>query len=156
MTVRRKSGEPGIFDWGALAVVLAIAATEVTFGMEALRSQKGLKYGSSAALYFIFGALALVDFAGDVRVLVRRGISGTPRIARHLWRMCFAWFVASGSIFLARPHLFPVFMRKTGMLYLLSFLPLILMVFWLVRVRFANADKRKSMPRRSEVYSLPA
>jgi hypothetical protein len=30
-------------------------------------------------------------------------------------------------------------MRKTGMLLLLSFLPLILMIFWLIRVRFANA-----------------
>src|SRR5260370_39627854 len=77
MTVRRKSGEPGIFDWGALAVVLAIAATEVTFGMEALRSQKGLKYGYPAALYFIFVALALLAFAGDFRVLVLRGFSCT-------------------------------------------------------------------------------
>src|SRR5215469_5026124 len=131
MTVRRKAGELNIFDWGALAVVLAIAGIEVTFGVEALRSLRGVKYGYPATLYFIFGTLALLAFAGDVRVLVRGGISGTPRIARHLWRMCFAWFVASGSIFLARPHLFPVFMRKTGMLALLSFLPLILMIFWL-------------------------
>lgn len=137
MTVRQKDG-PGLFDWGALAVVVTIAASEVTFGVEALGSPRGLKYGYPAAMYFIFGSLALLSFAGDVRMLVRGGISGTPRIARHLWRMCFAWFVASGSIFLARPHLFPVFMRKTGMLYLLSFLPLILMIFWLIRVRFKN------------------
>jgi hypothetical protein len=143
MTVRRKVGGPSIVDWGALAVVLAIAATEIAFGVEALRSQTGLEYGYPAALYFIFGTLALLSFAGDVRMLAHGGISGTPRIARHLWRMCFAWFVASGSIFLARPHLFPVFVRKTGMLYLLSFLPLILMVFWLIRVRFANAYKKK-------------
>jgi hypothetical protein len=32
-------------------------------------------------------------------------------------------------------------MRKTGMLFLLSFLPLILMIFWLVRVRFTKAYK---------------
>jgi hypothetical protein len=34
-------------------------------------------------------------------------------------------------------------MRKTGMLLLLSFLPLILMIFWLIRVRFANAYKKR-------------
>ena len=149
MTVRRKVGGPSIVDWGALAVVLAIAATEIAFGVEALRSRTGLEYGYPAALYFIFGTLALLSFAGDVRMLAHGGISGTPRIARHLWRMCFAWFVASGSIFLARPHLFPVFMRKTGMLYLLSYLPLILMLFWLIRVRFKNAYNKKpagSMP----------
>jgi hypothetical protein len=52
--------------------------------------------------------------------------------------MCFALFIASSSIFLARPHLFPPLMRKTGMLYLLSFLPLILMIYWLVRVLFTK------------------
>jgi uncharacterized membrane protein len=144
-TVTHKAGESGIFDWGALAVVLAIAATEVTFGVEAMQGPKGLKYGYPAPLYFIFGSLALLSFAGDVRMMVRGGISGTPRIARHLWRMCFAWFVASGSIFLARPHLFPVFMRKTGMLVLLSVFPLIMMIFWLIRVRFKNAYQTKPL-----------
>src|SRR5215467_5592239 len=61
MTVRRKSGEPGFFDWSALAVVVAIAAIEVTFGVEALRSPRGLKYGYPAALYFVFGTLALLS-----------------------------------------------------------------------------------------------
>ena len=144
-TVRRPAGESGIFDWGALALVLVIAATEITFGVGAIASPKGLKYGYPAVSYFIFGTLALLSAAGDVRMLVRRGISGTARIARHLWRMCFAWFVASGSIFLARPHLFPAFMRQTGMLYLLSFLPLILMIFWLIRVRITKAYRKKPL-----------
>jgi len=60
------------------------------------------------------------------------------RIARHLWRMCFAWFIASASIFLARPHLFPTVLRKTGALYFLSILPLIFMIFWLIRVFFKS------------------
>ena len=76
-------------------------------------------------------------------MLVRRGVSGTQRLARHLWRMCFALFVAAASIFLARQRLFPALMRKTGMLLLLSFLPLILMIFWLIRVRFANAYEKR-------------
>jgi hypothetical protein len=76
-------------------------------------------------------------------MLVRRGVSSTQRLARHLWRMCFALFVAAASIFLARQQLFPALMRKTGMLLLLSFLPLILMIFWLIRVRFANAYEKR-------------
>ena len=84
----------------------------------------------------------VVALAGDIRMLVRGGIDGTQRLARHLWRMCFALFVASGSIFLARQHLFPAVMRTTGALYLLTFLPLLLMIFWLIRVRLATAYKR--------------
>jgi len=53
--------------------------------------------------------------------------------------MCFAFFVASSSLFLARQQYFPELMRRTGTLYLLSFLPLLLLVFWLIRVRFAKA-----------------
>jgi hypothetical protein len=90
------------------------------------------------------GSVAVVATVGDVRMLLRRGISGTRRIARHLWRMCFALFIASSSLFLARQQLFPELMRKTGTLVLLSILPLILMIFWLIRIRFANAWKKRA------------
>jgi len=131
---RRRDGETESFDWGALLVVLAVGAVAVTFGLEAAHSQTGLKYGYPAGPYSFLGSVAIIAAAGDIRMLVRGGVSGAQRIARHLWRMCFGWFIASASIFLARPHLFPALLRKTGVLYLLTVLPLILMVFWLIRV----------------------
>jgi len=87
------------------------------------------------------GLVALLAATGDVRMIVLRGIAGTQRIARHLWRMCFALFIASASIFLARQHLFPAFMRRTGMLMLLSFLPLGLLIYWMIRVRVGKARR---------------
>ncbi len=144
MTARRRDGEPGIFDWGALLVVLAVAVCQLTFGLEAALSPTGLKYDFPPWPYFFMGSVAVLAVTGDVRMLIRRGISGTPRIARHLWRMCFALFIAASSIFLARQHVFPAPLRKTGVLVLLSFLPLLLMIFWLVRVRFKNAYRQKS------------
>jgi hypothetical protein len=142
ITARRKQEETGIFDWGALLVVFAIAAVAVTFGVEAAMSPTGLKYDYPPWPYFMFGLVALLATVGDIRMLVRGGISGTQRLARHLWRMCFALFIAAASIFLARQQLFPAIFRKTGVLILLSFLPLLLMIFWLVRVRFAKAYKK--------------
>ena len=117
-----------------LLVVLVVVAVAVTFGLEAARSQTGLKYGHPAGPYAFLGSVAVIAAVGDVRMLIRGGVSGAQRIARHLWRMCFGWFIASASIFLARPHLFPVFFRKTGLPYFLTFLPLLLMIFWLIRV----------------------
>jgi hypothetical protein len=143
MTARRRDGEPGLFDWGALLIVLAVGACQLTFGLEAALSQTGLRFGYPPWPYFFMGSVAVLAIVGDIRMLVRRGISGTPRIARHLWRMCFALFIAASSIFLARQHLFPAILRRTGALVFLSFLPLLLMVFWLVRVRFANGYKNK-------------
>jgi hypothetical protein len=57
--------------------------------------------------------------------------------------MCFALFIASSSIFLARQHLFPALVRKTGVLFFLSFLPLMLMIFWLIRVSLSNRRARR-------------
>jgi hypothetical protein len=94
-----------------------------------------MKNGYTAGPFVFLGSVALIAMIGDIRMLVRGGICGVQRIARHLWRMCFALFIASASIFLARQKLFPHFMRISGSLYLLSFLPLLLMIFWLFRVR---------------------
>ncbi len=58
------------------------------YGLEVANSQTGSKDGYPAGAYFIFGSVALLFAAGDVRMLVRGGISGAQRIARHLWRMC--------------------------------------------------------------------
>jgi hypothetical protein len=144
MTARRREGKPGILDWGALLVVLAVTVSQLTFGLEAVLSQTGLKFGYPAWPYFFMGSVALFATVGDVRMLVRGGVSGTQRLARHLWRMCFALFIAAASIFLAREEIFPALLRKAGVLSFLSFLPLMLMIFWLIRVRFAKAYKSRA------------
>jgi hypothetical protein len=130
-------------------VVVGVGAVQVTLGIEAATSSTGLRYGYPAWPYFFMGSVALLAAMGDVRMLVRRGVSGSSRIGRHLWRMCFALFIAASSIFLARQQLFPAFMRKTGALFILSFLPLALMVFWLVRVRVARAYKKSVAAHRA-------
>jgi hypothetical protein len=156
ITARRRNGEPGIFDWGAFMFVLGLAVVEVTLGSEAAMSPTGMKYDYPPGPYFFLGSVAVLAATGDVRMLVRRGISGSHRIARHLWRMCFALFIAAGSIFLARQQLFPELLRRTGVLLFLSFLPLILMIFWMARIRFANAYKRISAASSGYAHSARA
>jgi uncharacterized membrane protein len=142
LTAKRREGKPGIFDWGALLMASALATVALTWAVEAATSPTGLKLGYPWAPYLMLGSVTLLATIGDVRMLVRGGIAGTQRIARHLWRMCFAWFIASSSIFLARQQLFPAIMRKTGALFLLSFLPLMLMIFWLIRIRFKSVSRK--------------
>ena len=156
LTARRPAGTPGIVDWGALVVVLSVAAVEVTWGVDAAMSPTRLKYAYPPGPYFFMGSLAGLAATGDVRMIVRRGIAGTGRMARHLWRMCFALFIASVSIFSARQRLFPVFMRKTGMLMLLSFLPLVLMIYWMIRVRVARARRKNEWTAAGSQPSLVA
>lgn len=143
ITAKRRDPETSIFDWSALLLVIALAAIEVTWGLQAAMSPSGMKYDYPPGPYFFLGSVAMLATVGDVRMLVRGRISGSHRLARHLWRMCFALFIASSSLFLARQQLFPAIMRKTGSLVLLSFAPLLVMIFWLIRVRLANAYKVK-------------
>jgi hypothetical protein len=81
--------------------------------------------------------------------------------------MCFGLFIAAGSFFMGpsnRPlrllsavgigqHL-PSALFSTGLYLTLSTLPLVLLIFWLMRVRFTNAFKGKSLPPGDDVYSV--
>jgi hypothetical protein len=48
---------------------------------------------------FFIGSVTLLAGTGDVRMLVRGGVLGAKRIARHVWCMCFELFIAAGSFF---------------------------------------------------------
>jgi Predicted membrane protein (DUF2306) len=153
MTARRRDGETCIFDLGAFIVPLGAGAGFAIYGLEAAKSQTGLKDGYPALLYFIFGFVALLSAAGDVRMLVRGGVFGAHRIARHLWRMCLPLLIAANSLFLGQAKLFPESFRKTNLLFTPGIVTLGFMVFWLFRVLCTNAYEKKSAPRRSDVYS---
>jgi hypothetical protein len=140
---RQRTWGTGIFDWVGMVLALGFTAVEATLALQAATSPSGMKYGYSPGPYIMLGTVALFASVGDVRLLLRGGISGTPRIARHLWRMCFGLFIAAASIFLARQRLFPEFLQKIGMLYFLSVLPLLLLIFWMIRVRFTNAYQER-------------
>jgi hypothetical protein len=63
------------------------------------------------------------------------------RIARHLWRMCFAFFFAAGSFFLGQQKVMPPWMHGAWYLYVLALFPLAAMAFWLIRVRIGRRFK---------------
>jgi uncharacterized membrane protein len=140
-TARHGDGHSGVFDWAALMAPLAVAGGLVRFGLEAAHSQDGVKDGYPAAAYFIFGFVAMLFAAGDVRMLARGGAFGADRIARHLRRMCFALFIAAGSFFLGQQQVFPETVCKTNVLFIPSFLPLVLMIFWVFHVLYTNKGR---------------
>jgi hypothetical protein len=94
---------------------------------------------------FFFGAVLLLATAGDIRMLARGGISGRPRITRHLWRMCYGLFIATGSFFLGQQQVFPAFLRDSIFLTLPALLPLPLLIYWLLRVRFGKSTANESL-----------
>src|SRR5579863_2636252 len=158
LTARRRDGETSWFDWIVLLIPLALGTLTWLHGIKIVRSGESSENGVPVGMTFFMGTIMLLAATGDIRMVLRGGVFGTQRIARHLWRMCFGLFIASGSFFLGpsnRPlrllttvgigqHLSPALFSTT--LYLiLTILPLVLLVFWLIRVRFANAYKVKQV-----------
>jgi uncharacterized membrane protein len=155
MTVRRSEAGVGRFERIAMLVALGCAATEFVFGALASTSPIGRFLGYPSAIFYVFGSIAALAAIGDLRMLRRGGVFGAKRIARHLWRMCFALFLATGSFFLGQQKVMPAVVRGSPILVVLGLAPLVLMIFWLVRVRLRAAD-RKSEVRPQEMRALHA
>ncbi|HXL98973.1 MAG TPA: DUF2306 domain-containing protein [Rhizomicrobium sp.] len=135
-TVRRKAGTIGVFEIAAILVPLGIVAALAMF---IVQGPKALPNGVPMAALYIVSSIALIAAAGDLNVILRRGIAGTARIARHLWRMCVALIFATGSGFTnGLPRLLPSPMHVTPVFFLPMLVPLVLMVFWLIRVRLTS------------------
>ncbi len=142
MTVRRKEGQIGAFDYAALFVIAGAAAVLLTWGMQATVDAKSKAFDYAAPLYFVFGAFAVMATAMDVSMIRRGGLRGTQRIARHLWRMCFALFFAAASFFLGQQKVMPVFMHGSPFLFIPALAPLAVMIYWLVRACFGGGATR--------------
>jgi hypothetical protein len=74
----------------------------------------------------------------DLKFIIRGKLSATQRISRHLWRMCFAFFVATGSFFFGQQDVLPQAVRGSPILVVLALAPIALTLFWLVWVRFSK------------------
>jgi uncharacterized membrane protein len=157
LTARRRDRETDRFDWVVLLIPLALGVVTWMNGLSVARSGVDSPDGVPVGMTFFLGSVMLLAAVGDVRMLVGGGVVGTKRIARHLWRMCFGLFIAAGSFFLGpsnRPlrllsaaglgqHLSPA-LFSTGVYLILTLLPLILLVYWLIRVRFTDFYTGKS------------
>jgi uncharacterized membrane protein len=139
LAVRRPAAGFERIEIAAMLLVLAVGFAHITFGWEALHNASGTKYGYPPALYFTFGPLALVAGFGDMRMLLR-GLQGKSRIARHLWRMCLAMFIASGSFFFGQAKVLPKAIRIPPLLAIPALLPLVVMLYWLASVWFTKAS----------------
>jgi len=154
MTVKRKEGAVGLFEKGALIAASGAAAALLIFGLRA-GSIPAAAPGSYVP-YFVFASFAAFAAAMDLKVIRRGGISGASRIARHIWRMCFTLFFAAAFFFLGQQGIMPKFMRGSPILFMPALAPLVLMFFWLFRVRFTNWFTNQTAGYQPDVGSLKA
>jgi uncharacterized membrane protein len=146
MTARRRDGMAGLFEKVACGLMFALAAAIIVDGFKRAFAAPGeYPVPPTPGVVIVLGVLCLLAALGDLRV-IRGRLSDVQRISRHLWRMCFAFFIATGSFFLGQQKFLPPLVRDTALQFILAFAPFALMLFWLVRVRLSKAGPVRRQP----------
>jgi hypothetical protein len=140
MTARRRDGTTGKFEIVACVAALGLAAA-MLWGAVSGSSRTPVGPGPVYAL----AVLCLIAGLLDLNVILRKKMTAVQRISRHLWRMCFAFFIVTGSFFLGQQKVMPVAVRGSPILFVLAFAPFAVMLFWLIRLRFAKAIKKLTL-----------
>jgi uncharacterized membrane protein len=132
-TVRPPAAGSRPLDIAAMLMALAIGLACFTLGVAAI--VRGGREAGIAYPLFLFGLVGLLASAGDRRMLWAGGLQGAPRLARHLWRMCFALFLAAMAFFLGQADVFPKPLRIRPLLALPVLAVLATMFYWQWRLR---------------------
>jgi hypothetical protein len=141
-TVRPPAAGSLRLDIGLMLVVSAVALALFSFGVAAISSPSGKLHGMPSAPFLVFGVIALLASVGDLRMIRSggvRAIRGTPRLARHLWRMCTALLIAAFSFFLGQAKVFPKPIRIFPLLVIPPLVVLAALLYWLWRVRIRRS-----------------
>ena len=145
VAARRRDGITGKFEMFACAAALGTAAFMI-WGA----AMDGATTPAGPGVIYALASICLLAGLLDLNAVLRRRLTPAQRIARHLWRMCFAFFIATGSFFLGQQDVLPAAVRGSPLLFLLAFAPFAVMAFWLIRVRLGKRlrDSLQSLPER--------
>lgn len=144
--VKRKPGRIGSFDYSLLLIALSVVAAGAYFFWLASHNPRGMLDGQPGAAFVMFMVIGALAAVGDLRLILNRGVTGATRLARHLWRMTVAFFIAANSLFLGQQQVFPKAVQKSGLLNVPALLILLLLLYWLGHVAW-GAYKRKRARR---------
>ena len=156
VAIKRENGRIGRFEIAGFGVASGVVAAGMIFILIAMNSPTGTIGKTPPQAFYVFAIVGTIAAAGDLKMILRGGISGSARIARHLWRMCAALTIASGSFFLGQQRIMPASVQGSPWLFVPVIAPLLLMVFWLIRVRLtarfksARFQRGKTLPQISQ------
>jgi hypothetical protein len=142
ITVRPIAAGARRLDAALMLVALAVGVTSLAFGAEALASPDGERQGMPAFPFLMFGVVGTLAGALDLRMIRSGGLTGAARLARHLWRMSFALFIAALSFFLGQSDELPKALRVMPLLALPVLAVIVTMFYWLWRIRVAPSIRR--------------
>ena len=150
-TVRPLANDTRWMEIGLMVLALAVGLTSLTFAFEAIGSPDGKgRDGMPSFPFFLFGIVGTLAGVSDIRVIRSGPLQGASRLARHLWRMSFALFIAALSFFIGQARVFPKPIRIPGLRARPVLAVLVTMFYWLWRVRIRRSLRGIVSVRASE------
>ncbi len=134
-TVRARSRGVRRLEIGAMLVGLAVGLLCLWGGVTQLATAETSVERVRGPMSLFVGTFTLLCVVSDLRMIRSGGLRGAPRLGRHLQRMCFALFIASGSFFLGQAQVIPEPLHIMPLLAVPAVAPLLAMVYWVWRIR---------------------
>lgn len=135
--VLRPEKSTGIFEIIAMFTITIVSVNILSFVMTSTSLSTTYTF-----IFYILGSVAALAALLDLNMIIRGGLSGKHRIARHAWRTCYALLGAVMSFSANTSDKWPDFINSNFLIYLV----IGILFFWLFRVLFTKwFDKSKSV-----------
>lgn len=129
---------PRNIDIGAMLFAGLAGSFTLASGILLAFQGKMFSGGVPIPMILFLGTVIVSAAYGDLRTLQAGTLRGSKRIVRHLWRMCFSLFIASGSFFSIRKRvavILPDPLLGWSVRLIPILLPLFAIFYWLWKIK---------------------
>lgn len=127
--VLRKENSTGIFEILAMLVIVFVSAKLFYFVFTATDLNPTFKF-----IFLIHATVAALSAFLDLNMIIRGGLAGKHRMARHAWRTCYALLGAVMSFSANTSDYWPDFINSNILIYL----TIAVLFYWLIRILFTK------------------
>ncbi|WMW82196.1 hypothetical protein RF679_07910 [Undibacterium cyanobacteriorum] len=145
LVVRRTVQESRVTLEGLALAAAVLGVYSLNLWLDFTADPKSLiTKNSPPQVLLVFGSISLLCATADIRMIWAGEILGSQRLMRHLWRMCFAMLIATGSFFTGQMQVFPSFIRKSSVFGIPTLaIPVLLVVITTIYWILCTFIKRK-------------
>ena len=134
--VMRKENTTG---WLEIVAMIAIAVVSASLFYNATTSTS--LNPTYRSIFYVYASIAGFAAILDVNMIIRGGLAGKHRLARHAWRICFALLGAVMSFTANTVEYWPDFINS----WALVCLTIAVMFFWVIRILFTKWFDKKAL-----------
>lgn len=129
----RRNFIAGVVEKIGFVIALSITIMGLVFILLASQSINGTVDGAPPEAFILFVVAGTLATIGELRVILHKRLTQRSRIIRHIWRMCFSFFIASGSLFFGQAQLLPDWFNSSLLPLVFGLFPIVILLIGLFK-----------------------